>query len=187
MSYKKTLYGAKKDGEVPTNGIYVKNSEESENALNPDIDFHKKAEMNTINILKDFNLKKDTSNPTAIDLVGEFNGSKIFIEIERNYATKSWTNESNFPYPLINIPIEKKRHFSEHRKNSFYLKYSSNLNSLFIIYGEDILKYTKEVDMNANHSGHYAKRTFLRIKKDYAVFSDPEKAEKINEFIISKI
>ena len=186
-SRRKTLYGVKKDGEVPTDGIYIKNNEEENKSQKPMIDFHKDAEKKVISLLKDLNLEKNMESPTAIDLVGEIDGKAIYIEVERDNATTEWTNSVNFPYSLINVPVEKRRHFQKYRYNSFYLKFNRTMDELFIVYGEDILKYSIQRNMSANHSGIRAERTFLRIKKEYAKFSNGNNTKEITSFILDKL
>ena len=181
---RKTLYGVKKEKIVDTDGIYVKNIEEVNSGNKSDIKFHQEAENTTKEILSCFNLKKDGSSELAIDLIGDLH---LFIEVERDFATEKWTNKSNFPYNLINIPAEKKRHFLEHRKSSFYLKYNKELNCFLILYGEDILNESNEENLLANHSGQKAERTFLRIPKSFALFSDLSSLDETKLFILKKL
>lgn len=182
--YKKTLFSSKKDGSVPTGGVYVKNIHEAGNASDSDISFHKIAEEKTRELFYFLNLKKYEETEIAIDLKGSL---VVFFEVERDFATKSWTNLVNFPYQQINIPIEKKRHFIEHVGNSFYIKYNSTMESAFLLYGEDIMKYSTEANMMANHSGHRAERTFLRINKEYAIFFDLRDIGQTNKWILTKM
>ena len=183
----RTLYGIKKNGEIPTDGIYVKNEEEAGLSANSNIKYHQNAEQYVINLLKPLNLEKYTKEPTEIDLIGELDGKIIYIEVERDYATRKWTTSKNFPYPLINIPIEKRRHFQKYRHTSFYLKFNRPMYEVFIIHGEDILSNTKKQNLTANHNNNYAERTFLRAKKEFALFTNAKDSEKIIEFISSKI
>lgn len=184
---RRTLYNVKKDGEVPIDGIYIKNEYEEKKSKNPMIQFHKAAEQKAIHILKDFAMKKNMESDTAIDLIGKVDEKTIYVEVERDNATKKWTNSKNFPYPLINIPIEKRRHFIKYRYYSFYLKFNRSLNVLFILYGEDILKFSKQNDLMANHGGVRAKRTFLRINKEHAKFSDANNTKEILQFISERL
>ena len=184
---RKTLYNIKKDGEIPTDGIYIKNTEEENKSSNPMINFHKDAEKKAMIILKELKMVKNLESPTAIDLIGEYKNKKIYVEVERDNATRKWTTTTNFPYPLINIPIEKKRHFEKYRYNSFYLKFNRNMKELFILYGEDILKYSIQSNLMANHSGTVAERTFLRIDKIYGKFSNANNKKEIINFILDKI
>ena len=184
---RRTLFDVKRDGEVPTDGIYIKNTEEENVSNNPMIRFHQEAEERVMEILKDLNLGKNYESSTAIDLVGYDGEKTIYIEVERDNATRKWTTTTNFPYPLINIPIEKRRHFKKYRNDSFYLKFNKTMEELFIIYGEDILKYSKQENLLANHNGTRAYRTFLRIKKDYAKFSNVNNTKEILIFIYNKL
>ncbi|HNU96472.1 MAG TPA: hypothetical protein PKH95_03615 [Candidatus Magasanikbacteria bacterium] len=181
---KKTLFSSKKDGSVPTSGIYVKNIHEASSAPDSDISFHKIAEDKTREFFDFLNLEKYEDTEISIDLKGSL---AVFFEVERDFATKGWTNETNFPYTQINIPIEKKRHFIEHVGNSFYVKYNSTMSVAFLVYGEDIIKNSKETNMMANHSGHMAERTFLRIDKKYAIFFDLSDTKQIKKWILTKM
>ena len=118
-------------------------------------------------------------SPTAIDLIGRFNDKKVYVEVERDNATFKWTSTTNFPYSLINIPIEKRRHFVKYRRNSFYLKFNRSMKELFILYGEDILKFSFQENLIANHNGIKAERTFLRINKEYGKFSNANNKKEI--------
>lgn len=51
---RKTLYNVKKECEVPTNGIYIKNTEEKNKSSNPNIAFHKDAEKKSYAHFKRF-------------------------------------------------------------------------------------------------------------------------------------
>lgn len=184
---RKTLYNVKKECEVPTNGIYIKNTEEKNKSSNPNIAFHKDAEKKAMLILKDLKMEKFMESPTAIDLIGEYNNKKIYVEVERDNATSKWTNTKNFPYPLINIPVEKRRHFEKYRCYSFYLKFNKSMNELFILYGEDILKFSKQTNLMANHNGIIAERTFLRIDKEYGKFFNANNTKEIIDFILDKL
>lgn len=181
---KKTLFSSKKDGSVPTGGIYVKNIHEADNASDSDINFHKIAEEKTRELFDFLNLEKYEDTEISIDLKGSL---VVFFEVERDFATKSWTNPTNFPYPQINIPVEKKRHFTEHVGNSFYIKYNSTMEVAFLLYGEDIIKNSIEANIKANHSGHIAERTFLRINKEYAKFFDLRDTSQIKKWILTKM
>ncbi len=57
----------------------------------------------------------------------------------------------------------------------------------FLVYGEDIIKNSKETNMMANHSGHMAERTFLRIDKKYAIFFDLSDTKQIKKWILTKM
>lgn len=184
---RRTLFDVKRDGEVPTDGIYIKNSEEENASRNPMIRFHQEAEEKAIGILKDLNMEKNYESSTAIDLIGNLDGKTVYVEVERDNATKKWTTSTNFPYPLINIPIEKIRHFKQYRHDSFYLKFNQSMLEIFIVYGEDILKHSKQKNMLANHNGIRAYRTFLRINKEYAKFTNAKNANEILDFIRNKL
>jgi len=184
---KNTLFYVKSTQQVPTDGIYVKNDEEANKSKNSNINYHKTAEMRTINLFKKFNLKKNFESDTAIDLVGNYNDIKFYIEVERDYATKTWTSTNNFPYSQINIPIEKGRYFKEYKSKSFYLKYNRKMEEIFMVPGDYIINYSKKEDLFANHSGFRAKRTFLRIDKNYVTFANINDIEEIENLIISKI
>jgi len=184
MFNKKTLFSSKKDGSVPTGGIYVKNIHEAESTSDSDINFHKIAEEKTRELFGFLNLEKDEDTEISIDLKGSL---VVFFEVERDFATKSWTSSTDFPYQQINIPVEKKRHFTEHVGNSFYIKYNSTMEIAFLLYGEDIIKNSTEANMMANHSGHKAERTFLRINKEYATFFDLRDTGQIKKWILTKM
>lgn len=184
---RRTLFDVKRDGEVPTDGIYIKNSAEENSSRNPMIRFHQEAEEKAMRILKDLNMEKNYEYSTAIDLIGNLDGKTVYVEVERDNATKKWTTSTNFPYPLINIPIEKRRHFEKYRNNSFYLKFNKPMQEIFIVYGEDILKYSITQNLMANHNGIRANRTFLRINKKYGKFSNVENTKEILDFIRNKL
>lgn len=184
---KNTLFYVKSTGRVPTDGIYVKNDEEASKSENSNINYHKTAEIRTINLFKKFNLKKNLESDTAIDLIGNYQGIIFYIEVERDYATKKWTSTNNFPYPKINIPVEKGRYFKEYGSKSFYLKYNRTMNELFVVPGDYVVKYSEEEDLYANHSGFRARRTFLRIDKKYVTFANVNDVKGIEILIISKI
>ena len=181
---RKTLFGVKKDGLVPTDGIYVKNIAETSKGENSQLSYHIEAEEFAKELFPIFNLEKNISSETAIDLQGRF---VIYIEVERDASMGTWTTYTNFPYSKINIPTEKKRHFELHRGNSFYLKFNSSLQTMLILYGEDILKYSTEENLEADHSGYKALRTFLRIDKKYAKFFQKSYVSEIEKWVLQKI
>ena len=134
------------------NGLYEYDSDRANNA-----------EFFIADLLSGLNFKKNP-NIYDIDLLGSVDGKQIRGEIERDFATKRWIDKDSFPYPLINIPIEKMHYFTEDdEERMFYIKTSGNLKSLFILHCVDIVAHSKKEVLSSNHDGQVKDRIFYRI------------------------
>jgi len=136
-----------------------------------------------IDFLCEFNNQK---KKVDIDLVCTYKNKRFYVEIERDNSEqgKKWINPITWPYPVINMPVEKERYFWDNCKTAFYLKFSRDLKNAFILHGLDILEYGKEEKVKTGQTGL---RLFIRIPNDRALFAFTRNVEEFKRFIIQKL
>jgi len=149
------------------------------------------AEEKACKLLKSFNAGPNNKKKImAVDLRAKFKNKDFFIEVERDQSKASlkWKSPKTWPYDLINIPIEKERHFIKKPKCCFYFKFSKDLKNCLILHGKDIIKHGKKQLLRARYpGGTTAMKEVIRVPKEHAKFLKSSNKKSIKKFITDKL